>query len=679
MGQARAKRGRRPGALPPALRLLVAIALAASGSGLLAGSSPGPARAAAPSLTLVTAAMYAVLPAERRVAVTVRITATNHLSDTVTRRFFFEEGYLSVLPGTSNFRLTAPTGSPSVTVVKAQESGVLLRLRFGSRLAAGKSLDLTLTFDLVDPGGAPDRAVRISPSLVLFQAWGCGSDATPGSSVEVRVPAGYTVDVARGPLIGPTADLAGNLTFVSGPLDAPLTFVADVTAARPGDYLGGRRSTSVGDRTVILVLRSWPDDPTWYDRVGDLLTRTLAVLGEDIGAPWLLADTVTVEETLGRAGSDAGDFDPEQALMSIGYKGSPSVVLHTAAHAWFNGRLVADRWIAEAFASYYAERAAAALGVAIESPDLADTPAGVAIALNAWAPMGEATTAEDAYGLAASLALAREIAAVVGDQALRDTWRAAALGAPAYQAGSASAAPSSEAGAGPPDWRGLLDLLQDQASPGGNAALDRLWRRWVIRPGDAAVLDARAGARESYAAALEAAAPWALPRSIRDAMRAWQFGSAREQIADAGVVLRQRAAVAAAASTAGLRPPPALRHAFEGDDGLAVASAEAATELATLHRLEEAAAARIDEPSLVDRLGLLGVEPGESLTAARAAFEDGDLNAAIAGAADAEAAWTAAPEVGRGRIISGLLLAMALLLLAELWLQRRRRRNVARH
>ena len=54
--------------------------------------------AAMPALILVTATTYEVLPDEGRVAVTVRISATNRLRDTVTRRYFYEEGALAVLP-----------------------------------------------------------------------------------------------------------------------------------------------------------------------------------------------------------------------------------------------------------------------------------------------------------------------------------------------------------------------------------------------------------------------------------------------------------------------------------------------------------------------------------------------------------------------------------------------------
>jgi hypothetical protein len=190
---------RRWGLSGRAARLVAAAFLALSAIGLGPARAPLVVTAAAPSLTLVTATTYEVRPEEGKVAATVRITATNHLKDTVSR-YFFDQGYLSVLPGTSNFVLTAATGSPTVSESSRTESGVLLRLRFGSRIAAGKSLDLTLTFDLVDPGGAPDRAVRISPSLVLFQAWAFASTETPGSSVEVRVPDGYNVVRGRGPL-----------------------------------------------------------------------------------------------------------------------------------------------------------------------------------------------------------------------------------------------------------------------------------------------------------------------------------------------------------------------------------------------------------------------------------------------------------------------------------------------
>ena len=661
-----------------ALRLVVAAAIAASGTIAGPGSRPAPVDAAMPALILVTATTYEVLPDEGRVAVTVRITATNRLHDTVTRRFYYEEGALAVQSGTSNFRLAAASGTPSVSVTSRKDSGTLLRLRFGSRLAARQSLDLTLTFDLVDPSGAPDRPLRVSPSFVRFQVWAHASAETPGSSVEVRVPGGYSVEIGGGPLAGPTTDPDGWHVYTSGTLETPLLFVANVTADRAGAYVDGRRSSTVGDATAILVLRAWSDDEGWRARVGDLFGRALTVLGAEIGAPWPFAGQLTVEETLVRAsGGFAGTFDPAAALVQVGHTASTGVILHEAAHGWFNGGLVADRWIAEAFASYYAERAAAELDLAIDSPELAGVPLEAALPLNAWRAAGAATATEDDYGFAASLALAREIAALVGDDVLRETWIAAAAGLPAYQPGPATGGPAPEAGAAPPDWRALLDLLEDRVDPATGVALERLWRRWVIRPDDAALLDVRADARDAYAAAMHAAAPWTLPRSIRDTMRTWQYDAALRLIDDAGAVLAQRDVVVASAAAAGLTSPDLLRRAFEGDDGLAVAAAQAAAELTVIGRIQAVAAERIVDPGLVDRLGLIGVDPDGSLGAARAAFETGDLDGAMAAAADAEAAWQAVPDVARGRIVSTVLLALAVLLLAGLVRQRRRPRRVS--
>ena len=663
--------------------LLVALGIALAVAGLWPATGRQPVLAATPDLTLVAATVYEVHPDEARVAVTATITATNHLADTNTRRFFFEEGFLSVLPGTANFAVSAPGESPSVAVSSRGDAGTVLRIRFGTRLAAGRSMTLTLTYDLLDPGGAPDRPVRISPSIVTFQAWASASDETPGSSVEVRIPEGYTTSIGRGPLTGPV-ETAGWQVFSSGALTTPLTFVADVTADQPGEYVNGRRSTTVDGETALLVFRAWPDDEPWRARVSDLVLGGLPVMAADIGVGWPFDEPLTVTETLVRGNGFEGAFDPEAALVEIGYAASPAVILHETAHVWFNGELVAERWIAEAFASYYAERAALAMGLEIASPAFEGEPGQHAFPLNAWLPAGQASPEQDAYGAAASLALAREIAELVGDEVLREVWQAAAAGAPAYQppgadAGGAGGQPGApeavELGATPPDWRGLLDLLEAHVDADQGSALEGLWRRWVIRPADAAALDARAAARETYAAAVAQAEPWSLPRQVRDAMRAWQFPAALQLAEEAAAVIRQRAAIDAAAAAEGLEPPPALREAFEGGTSLPEAAAEAATELATLGAIRATKAIRIVNPSLMDTIGLIGADPEADFQGARVAFEAGDLDPALTLSLRAADAWAAAPAIGRGRMISAGLLGLAVVLLAWLVWQRRRRRG----
>jgi hypothetical protein len=651
------------------IRLVTSAALATSLvlSGVAFGGDGGPApvRAATPDLTFVTASTYTVQPDAHNVAISVAITATNHLRDTATKRYYFRTGYLAVLPGTSDFKLRSGTRSPPVSVARRTAGYTLLKLDLGSNLASGQSRALTLTFDLKDPGGAPDRPIRISPSLVSFYAWAFATASTPGSSVRLTFPAGYTVTIGRGPLGGPSTDAAGAQTWTSGALESPLAFVADITADRPSDFVDLPRQATVGATTASLLIQSWPDDPSWQARVGDLIVSALPVMGDEIGLAWPIPQPLVIQEAIVRTtGGYAGLFDPAQQRIEISYAAPPSVILHEAAHAWFNGALVADRWVAEAFASYYAEVAATQLHVAIESPQLDDATRAAAFPLNAWGPVGSAPPTAETYAYAASLALARSIAARARTAGLQHVWGLAATHIAAYQPATGPA----ETAAGAPDWRGLLDLLEDAT---GQSYAD-LWRTWVVRPQDLPALDARAAARVVYARAVADAGAWLLPRSIRDAMRGWQFSLAEQQLADAEAVLAQRAALERAAAGAGLQLPATLRNTFSSGD-LPGATAEAAAELATLGAIADATATRPQGSSLLETIGLAGTSPDDDLRAARTAFTSGDLSTAARAAATAKTDWLTAAAVGRGRIISAIVLLLAVVLLASLVIGRRRR------
>ena len=96
-------------------------------------------RAATPDLTIVSDARYDVQPAHKRVRVTVTLHLANHLKDTTTKRFYFDQAFLAVLPGASGFKLTGGTATPSVSVSKRSANATILRLGLGSRLFSGKS------------------------------------------------------------------------------------------------------------------------------------------------------------------------------------------------------------------------------------------------------------------------------------------------------------------------------------------------------------------------------------------------------------------------------------------------------------------------------------------------------------------------------------------------------------
>ena len=644
--------------------LLVALALQA-----VPALAPVPVAAARPSLTIVGEATYDVRPDEGRVAVTVKLTATNHLRDTPTRRFFFRTAVLTVLPGTSGFKLTGGTGAPRVTVRAKTDAYTNIRLDFGSNLAAGKTTTLTLTFDLKDPGGAAARAVRISSSLVTFSAWAYATPETPGATVALKLPTGYTATVGRGPLAGPTPDGNGLDVWTSGPLDTPLEFVVDIAADRPTEYVETTRNVALADGPATILLRAWPDDPAWRDRVGELVERALPILERDIGAPWPVDGSLAVHEALVRGtGGYAGLFDPGQRKIEIAYAAPDVVVLHELAHAWFNGMLVADRWAAEAFASYYAERVATELGLDATPPDAGDPGEG-RIPLNEWGPSGSHPSVTETYAYSASLQLAEAIAERAGDDGLRAVWAAAAADRAPYQPDAAGA----ELNGGPPDWRGLLDLLEG----GSDESYDDLWRTWVARPADLPLLDARTAAREAYASTLEAAGAWRLPLAIRVAMRAWRFDAATELLTAADGVLGQRDQLVASAAAAGLTLPGALREAFEGATGFEAAAAEATAEQLTVDAIAAADRARPAPSGVLDELlvdiGLVATDPESQLAAAKAGLTAGDLEPAFRSALAADATWAGAAASGRGRLLSLALLAAALIVLASVLATRRRR------
>ncbi len=658
--------------------LLLAAGLA---GGLLAVPAMATSvRAAAPDLTITSDARYDVQPAQHRVRISLDLLLTNHLRDTITRRYYFDRAYLAVLPNTSGFTFGWDgKGTPTVRVSKRTRDYTLVQLDLGQRLFSGKSARYRLRFDLVDPGGAPTRDVRVGDSLVSFPVWAFATDGTPGSSVKVVFPAGFSADVQAGSIPAPVTDTTGRTIYQTGALAKPLSFFAYLIADRPGAYTERAVSPKVGGSPVRLTIRSWPDDPSWSTRVGDLVERALPVLADRIGLAWPRPGGLVVQEAVSRStGGYAGLFDPGAGLVEVAYYAGDFVVLHEAAHAWFNGSLLADRWANEAFASYYALEAAPRLKVKATGDALTPAMEAARIPLNAWGAIGRETSAVEDYAYAATLALAKAIAERTGSDGLRAVWADAAGGVAAYQppAVDGTAAGTLETVDGPPDWRGLLDLLDEH----GSGSFDDLWRAWVARPTDLPLLDARLAARSRYDAVVAAAADWALPRPIRDAMRAWRFDTATALLADATRILDQRAAIRAAAASSSLTPPDALRLAFERPDGFASATEEAAAEAAAIDRFDAAAATRPAAPDPLQVLGLWGAAPDVELDQARTLFAAGDLSGSASSAAMAAAIWTGAEDLGRGRLVSIIALTLAALLALVLivaWLRGRRRRHRA--
>ncbi len=652
--------------IPRPMRSLAAIALAA---GILAAPAgivpsrlapaglPGPSlgavtvSAAIPDLTLVTDARYVVQPDKSRVHIVLDITAANHTKDTITRRFYYEDAYLAVLPGTSRFTITGDGVNPSVRVRSRAKAYTVLAISFGRKLYSGQELALRLAFDLPDPGGAPTREVRIGPSLVTFPAWAFASDSTPGSSVTVIFPSGYTILVRPNDWPPPTTSANGSVVFRSGPLAHPLDFYAYFSADRAAALVPSTLTTTVGGIPVELTLRRWAEDEAWAERIGDLFGRGLPVLGGAIGLPYPPGEPLVVEESASRTiGGYAGLYDPDVRTIQVAYNADPFVALHEAAHAWFNGSLLADRWANEAFASYYATEAAGALDVPVRAEPLTPELEEARIPLNAWGAVGREESSVEDYGYAASLELATLIGERAGPGALQDVWSAVATGEAAYQPIDRTR-PRERSDAGPPDWRGLLDLLEERTG----VTFDDVWIAWVVRPDEAKLLQSRREARARYAATVRAAGEWELAPTMRRAMDAWQFDQAEELMSQALEALDGWRELEQTADSAGVSLPSTVRDAFESPTGPGAALGEIRAEEAVIGDIAETAAIGLRRPDLFESIGLAGTEPESDLAAAMAALAGGNLDAALEQAAAARTTWTRAADVGRERVLLGLL------------------------
>ena len=387
---------RRPGIAPGVRRPLgvaLVVALALAWLAPVVGALPAsPAAAANTDLTLVTNATYTVQPTHGRVHVVVAIDARNHRGETRTHKYYFDHAFLAVQPGASGFAISGAKGA-TVHVADRSKDATLLRIDFGARLYGGGGRSLELTFNLVDPGKPVNRQVRVGTGLVTFPVWAFASDGAKGSRVQVHFPAGYDVSVESGDFDSRTKGTDGGVTLSTQPLGEPLTYFSYLTAQREAVYKASPLTVDAGDRSIDLVVRGWRDDPAWAGRIGGLFRKALPQLTREIGLPWPETQPTVVQEAVSRAaGGYAGLFAPAERRIEVAYWADPLVVLHEAAHGWFNGGLVADRWASEGFASLYAQRAAGKLKVRDTSPKLTAAIGKAAIPLNAW-PNTAGTTA----------------------------------------------------------------------------------------------------------------------------------------------------------------------------------------------------------------------------------------------------------------------------------------------
>jgi hypothetical protein len=635
------------------LRIPLAAVLAALLVATLAlpAARPAVAQAQDGGLSIVSSTSYEVRPEERRVRVTIDAIATALTPDTTTERTFYTGITLSVQPGIVNASASSDGRPLTARVVDAAPGQTGLQINFDRDLFYQQRYPFRAAFDLVTTAGmGAGNEVRVGRTLVAFPVWAFGSRETPGSRVEVVIPADYSVQLRAGELASARAQ-DGSWMLRADQIGDPLTFFAYVTADRPGAYHETPLSLTVVGEPLAVVVRAWDDDPDFGERIADLMRKGMPVLGDLIGFPLGFSEPLSVEQAAGSLlGDYAGFYFDADRKIQIHYEADPFVALHEAAHAWFNDRLFGARWILEAFASYYAELAAAQLSIEIDDHGLTGDLEDGRIPLNDWGEVGREERAIENYAYAATLDLARLIAERAGLDGLRRVWAAAERGEAAYQPlATPDAEPERWSAVTQRDWQRLLDLLEERTAE----SYDDLWGSWVVNEDERPLLEERRMARAAYFTTAATAGEWKLPPIIRHQLGSWSFDRAGELLALVDQVLVQRSAIQDRASALGLVSSEELRMLFESGPSLGAAIERAEAELEALALLERAEVHLASELTFLEEIGLIGESPGASLDNARSAYVAGDLQATVAAAERAIVQRDAAERSGRDRVAVG--------------------------
>ena len=329
----------------------------------------------------------------------------------------------------------------------------------------------------------------------------------------------------------------GTIIFQTGKLDKPLD-VLRLPRRRPAraPTPSGRSTATVGGTPVDADRPGLADDAAWAERVGGLVARGAARSSPSRSAcPGRATSGLVVQEAVSRStGGYAGLFDPSRGPVEVAYYADDFVVLHEAAHAWFNGG----------------------------APGRSLGERGVRLVLRRSRPPRRSRSRRRPTTLTPELEAARDPAQRLGPRRSRGRRRprttptrrrsrspgrspsgpaptACARSGPTPRRGSARTSRRPASGGrgvgGEADARAgrRTARLARPARPARGArpapTYDDLWRTWVARDErPAAARRAARGARRATTRSSPRPATGSCRAPIRDAMRAWQFDEATD-------------------------------------------------------------------------------------------------------------------------------------------------------
>lgn len=602
-------------------------------------------------LLLAATVTYDVKTTDDSVHVTWDATVTNNDPQSTFQNgqgFYYFTYPIPTLIGAANVQATDSKDVPLDVEVLDVDSPLVqsAKVSFARGIFYGETYKFRLAYDLT---GAHSRSAIVTPYYTYLTVVGAGDPAT----VTVNMPVGEPWAAS---LEGSDCSRAESVFTCTGSQGPYVVAVAE--ASQPSRTASTTFDVPLADKTLNVTLTYFQGDEATAQHQQALIAAALPVIEETFGFrhPGPAALNIAQggqQAVLGYEGLTGCDDDSCDIVISP--VASDYTVLHELSHMWTG--IYDKRWLEEGFAELVAETVGPQLPEGVVVGDRPERlPSSIEFQLDTWGPTTSLIGADAARlaledaGYDYSLRFLGELRAQFGIQAL--------------QAVNRNIATSGRAA----DSRRFMDVLEEATG----RPPDNLFLVWVFPDSYRSVLADRREAKNRAADLRDRLVEEDLPNDVLTPIEAlidqWSFNQALDALdkAEAGLdtyagLLPQLTALEQTAANAGLEVPAEIEEALVNFDFESVRRQLAAAGDAVLAynaASEEVHAGR----SLWTKFGLLGSDPGGSLSDAADSFAAGDFETSRLHSEHAQHLIADASSVAFKRLllVAGLLAVLAL-------------------